>query len=338
MVDSEVIASFCGVTGADSDVAIQMLEATNGDLESAINFYFAAEGAAGGPDRDDDEALARRLQQDASEQPSSGGLAASFEPPRELLFHGSFEDAKESAASKEQWLLLNLQAADQFASHQLNRDTWRDPMISGLVSQNFVLFQVYQGVEEAEVLCGVYRVSKLPCILAIDPATGALMRQWAGFLPPDRLAEELMPFLEHTFLDPGASALAANRRRRAAPSAPAGSLPRAGAASEDAELAAAIAASLEPKAESGLTSAGPVRCPDGSRLQRRFEQTAPLETLRDLCIASCPEAAAGRPFFLAPSFPGTLRLPGGAQPLLDMAADLTTSGAADSMLVMKWAE
>lgn len=38
--------------------------------------------------------------------------------------------------------LLNLQAADQFASHQLNRDTWRDPMISGLVSQNFVLFQV----------------------------------------------------------------------------------------------------------------------------------------------------------------------------------------------------
>lgn len=46
--------------------------------------------------------------------------------------------------------------------------------------------QVYQGVEEAEVLCGVYRVSKLPCILAIDPATGALMRQWAGFLPPDR--------------------------------------------------------------------------------------------------------------------------------------------------------
>uniref|UniRef100_A0A1D1ZUZ7 UBX domain-containing protein n=1 Tax=Auxenochlorella protothecoides TaxID=3075 RepID=A0A1D1ZUZ7_AUXPR len=437
MVDSEVIASFCGVTGADSDVAIQMLEATNGDLESAINFYFAAEGAAGGPDRDDDEALARRLQQeanepledavrapmpvvnqrlvgdllpgpiqtrrravpipqsvantfresmDASEQPSSGGLAASFEPPRELLFHGSFEDAKESAASKEQWLLLNLQAADQFASHQLNRDTWRDPMISGLVSQNFVLFQVYQGVEEAEVLCGVYRVSKLPCILAIDPATGALMRQWAGFLPPDRLAEELMPFLEHTFLDPGASALAANRRRRAAPSAPAGSLPRAGAASEDAELAAAIAASLEPKAESGLTSAGraagaapaqpsgsdappaaaargeaaagpipaaavaaeaaarlpvetsgpgscrvAVRCPDGSRLQRRFEQTAPLETLRDLCIASCPEAAAGRPFFLAPSFPG-------AQPLLDMAADLTTSGAADSMLVMKWAE
>lgn len=63
MVDSEVIASFCGVTGADSDVAIQMLEATNGDLESAINFYFAAEGAAGGPDREDDEALARRLQQ-----------------------------------------------------------------------------------------------------------------------------------------------------------------------------------------------------------------------------------------------------------------------------------
>jgi hypothetical protein len=30
----------------------------------------------------------------------------------------------------------------QFASHQLNRDTWRNDMVASLVKANFVLFQV----------------------------------------------------------------------------------------------------------------------------------------------------------------------------------------------------
>lgn len=63
MIDSEVIASFCGITGAGSDVAAQMLEAANGDIEHAINIFFAAEAGQGVSDREDDETLARRLQQ-----------------------------------------------------------------------------------------------------------------------------------------------------------------------------------------------------------------------------------------------------------------------------------
>lgn len=39
---------------------------------------------------------------------------------------------------------------------------------------------------EAALLRHLYRVTELPCILVIDPATGALMRQWTGFLPPAR--------------------------------------------------------------------------------------------------------------------------------------------------------
>lgn len=68
MADDE-IASFCAVTGADDDVAHQMLEATGNDLESAINLYFAAgapgvsaPGARTEPEQAfDDEALARHL-------------------------------------------------------------------------------------------------------------------------------------------------------------------------------------------------------------------------------------------------------------------------------------
>lgn len=61
-MDSELIASFCGVTGADSDVATQMLEMAGGDLESAINLYFTHGAAEGRGGTHDDEALARRLQ------------------------------------------------------------------------------------------------------------------------------------------------------------------------------------------------------------------------------------------------------------------------------------
>ena len=38
--------------------------------------------------------------------------------------------------------IVNIQSTSQFASHQMNRDTWRDEMVRALVENNFVLFQV----------------------------------------------------------------------------------------------------------------------------------------------------------------------------------------------------
>lgn len=38
--------------------------------------------------------------------------------------------------------IVNLQSTSQFASHQMNRDTWRNEMVRALVENNFVLFQV----------------------------------------------------------------------------------------------------------------------------------------------------------------------------------------------------
>ena len=47
-----------------------------------------------------------------------------------------------------------------------------------------------------------------------------------------------------------------------------------------------------------------VRFPDGRRAQRRFPRTAPLQALRDFCLANSEEAAAGRSFALSESMPG----------------------------------
>lgn len=38
--------------------------------------------------------------------------------------------------------IVNLQSASQFASHRLNRDTWRNEMVRSLVENNFLLLQV----------------------------------------------------------------------------------------------------------------------------------------------------------------------------------------------------
>ncbi|KAL4431383.1 hypothetical protein ABPG75_006639 [Micractinium tetrahymenae] len=145
---------------------------------------------------------------------SGGGLAAMFEPPRGMLFQGSFEDAKAAAQEKERWLIVNLQSTSQFASHRLNRDTWRNDMVQSLVENNFVLFQAYDQVEEAQKLMHFYKVFELPTILIIDPVTGAPMRQWTGYVDAERLTEELLPFMELSINDPGASRLARRNRSR----------------------------------------------------------------------------------------------------------------------------
>lgn len=82
--------------------------------------------------------------------------------------------------------ILNLQSPSEFASHRLNRDTWGDAMVRDLVASNFVCSQFVATGEEGQRLASAYKVYDLPAILVLDPFTGALMKQWTGFMSPDR--------------------------------------------------------------------------------------------------------------------------------------------------------
>ncbi|PSC74669.1 UBX domain-containing 2 isoform X1 [Micractinium conductrix] len=174
----------------------------------------------------------------------AGGLAAMFEPPRDMLFHGTFDEAKAHAQEQGRWLIVNLQSTSEFASHRLNRDTWRNDMIQSLVENNFVLFQTYEMVEEAQKLLHFYRLLpiELPALLIIDPVTGAPMRQWNGFVDAERLTEELLPFLDYSIHDPGAARLA--RRARSRKDLGAAGRQPSGQMNEDEELQRALAMSL----------------------------------------------------------------------------------------------
>jgi hypothetical protein len=111
---------------------------------------------------------------------------------------------------------VNLQSTTQFASHQLNRDTWRDAGVHALVESSFVLFQAYDVTDEGQKLCTFYNAYEIPAILVLDPVTGAPMRHWTGFLTSERMSENLSPFLDTAFTDPGAARLAASMKRKQA--------------------------------------------------------------------------------------------------------------------------
>ena len=40
--------------------------------------------------------------------------------------------------------MVNVQSNSEFASHQLNRDTWSDPTVSSILMGSFIFWQVYQ--------------------------------------------------------------------------------------------------------------------------------------------------------------------------------------------------
>lgn len=77
-----------------------------------------------------------------SAQPGAGGLFGLFRLPADLATSGDLAMAKARAAHESKWLLLNVQSSTEFASHQLNRDTWSHEALKEVLKGTFVFFQV----------------------------------------------------------------------------------------------------------------------------------------------------------------------------------------------------
>ena len=65
-----------------------------------------------------------------------------FRPPCDILFLGSFMEAREHAKTMNRWLLVNVQDQQEFACQVLNRDVWTNTQIRGIINDHFVLWQV----------------------------------------------------------------------------------------------------------------------------------------------------------------------------------------------------
>lgn len=65
-----------------------------------------------------------------------------FRPPCDILFIGSFAEAREHAKTMNRWLLVNVQNQQEFSCQILNRDVWPDEQVREIINDHFVLWQV----------------------------------------------------------------------------------------------------------------------------------------------------------------------------------------------------
>lgn len=125
-----------------------------------------------------------------------------FRPPYEIMYGGSFHDAKEHAASKDRWLLVNLQSNGDFKSHQHNRDLWSNEVVVQVIKDNFIFLLLEKSGREGDEglkVCCYYNVhdDQLPAVLVLDPITGQLLDKWCGLVQqPDDFLTSIGKFTE----------------------------------------------------------------------------------------------------------------------------------------------
>lgn len=384
------IQELCAATGATVEVAKNLLEACQGDPERAAHLYFA-EAAGEAEVRPPDAVKVDVLYADQPRtdvprdavdafrgfKDDSRELAKLFAPPEAMLFRGGLDKAKQKACEQGRWLLVNVQSSTEFASHRLNRDLWTDELVQSTVMASFVFWQTYHNADEGAKACHFYKLEHLPVIMVIDPVTGQKLVQWTGYVSPEKLMENLLPFLDRGPLDGGPPPVSLKRTRSIEPPATKKQdHMQLGLSSEDAELAAAIAASLEAsKPAQEASGEGPSTVPEAAEDAHEERESTELEDLLQAVRELQPEPDAGNP----QSCRVAVRLPGGGRiqrrflrdqrvrllhvycmqeveearrgrafqlspsmpassPLQDMEATIAQSGVADSILNMKWTD
>ncbi|KAL1568696.1 plant UBX domain-containing protein 7-like isoform X2 [Salvia divinorum] len=285
-------------------------------------------------------------------------LASLYRPPFALMFHGPFEKAKDNARMQNKWLIVNMQSTKEFSSHTLNRDTWANEAVAQTIKTNFIFWQVYDDTEEGSKVCTYYKLHSIPVILLIDPITGQKMHSWHGMVQPEKMLEDLLPYMDSN--PSGHHVSLSHKRPREASGTPTPQLQSVAVNNdEDEELQQALAVSMEnfkeidaggrkegnvanaeetvkepaylplpeePKGERNLICRVGVRLPDGRRVQRNFLRTDPVQLLWSFCYSELKEGGI-RPFRLTQAIPGASRS-------IDFDADSTfeESGLANSMV------
>ena len=83
--------------------------------------------------------------------------------------------AKQKANFEQRWLLVNIQSHLQFASDELNRDTWSDENIKWILRSQFLFWQRGHTSPDGQEFMRLYKIQEedLPIIMIIEPMTGA---------------------------------------------------------------------------------------------------------------------------------------------------------------------
>jgi len=125
------------------------------------------------------------------------GLAELFKPPTDITFTGTLEQAKKKGKERGLWLLVNVQEVGDFQCQVLNRDLWSNKAVREIISQHFLLWQLYRDSLEGQHMTQFYHCHASPFIGVIDPGTGELIRSWGFMKPPQFIQEVSILLSEH---------------------------------------------------------------------------------------------------------------------------------------------
>jgi hypothetical protein len=122
-------------------------------------------------------------------------LAEMFSRPIQMMFQGTFMEARDFAKKQNKWLMVNIQNESEFACHELNRDVWKEDSISMYVQMGFVFWQQLHDKPEGSKFCDIYKVNIQPHISFIDPRTGLNKWRHDGPVNITNFAEKLQDYL-----------------------------------------------------------------------------------------------------------------------------------------------
>jgi len=260
---------------------------------------------------EDSAAMSRRMAFDRpgdSEGKHSANLTASSGQAINQLFAAPayneaapYHDVIQRAKAEGKWVLVNIQEAELFMSHALNRDVWSDDTMTELVTGSCLFWQRDNLSAEGDQFCQYHRCGDvLPHICVVDPRTGRSVKAWHGqkWIKPHEAAECLMSFFDRHGMaaelpqppaaqPPAEMPLPAETRPPKEPEPPAKQLPteqppatQSPAEQPPAEHRAELPAELpeEPPEGPGLLCLS-LRLPSGQRVARRFWPDARLEQL-----------------------------------------------------------
>lgn len=189
----------------------------------------------------------------APQGPDEDPLAEMFRPPLHLVFQGSLDDAMIRGVETTKWILVTIHKSDIFACQVLNRDVWNNPEIQHLIDAHFVFWQRDINSDDGTRYRQYYRFDEPPHIAILDPRSGervASLNSGSSSFNVEDVALYLTEFTAANSLD-SSDAVRLPSSSSNVPPASSSTRPNPSdsmddiAATEDAQLAAAIAASIQ---------------------------------------------------------------------------------------------
>jgi len=262
----------------------------------------------------------------SGEQPDVDMTRSNGQAINQLFSAPSYNETKpyletvEQARNEQKWVLVNIQQAEVFASHQLNRDVWSDDTIKEIVTGSCLFWQRDDKSAEGSNFCQYYKCGhQLPHIAIVDPRTKRCVKSWDGRKWVESLAaaEYLFSILDQHSMSssPKMSPLASpDFRPSQDPSGASGDMELTGlppvaaaaaAAPAPAPAAAVCSTAAEPEipkepiaemppepADGGENLKVSFRLPSGQRLTRRFLPDDTIETMLAVASASTENPAS----------------------------------------------